>query len=142
MIILGEVLEHFKYSPLIQLEKIRRALENGGRLIVTAPNALRLINLFKLLAGYNLYPHLTSYYQEPLFYKGKHFLYPHNRLYSRKELIRLISQAGFKILSFGFTTECTYRKDTLGKVLLKFLISPLLLALPPFRDFPWVVAEK
>ncbi|UCG93675.1 MAG: class I SAM-dependent methyltransferase [Candidatus Aerophobus sp.] len=142
VIILGEVLEHFSYSPLIPLKKIRRALKNGGKLILTTPNALRLINLFKLLAGYNLYPDLKTYCQEPIFYKGKSFFYRHNRLYSVKELIQLISHAGFKILSFGFISEGNYRRDNLEKVLLKFLISPLLLAFPRFRDFLWVVAEK
>jgi len=142
VIILGEVLEHFNYSPLIPLRKIRGALKKGGRLILTTPNALRLINILKLLAGYNLYPDLKKYYHEPISYKGKSFFYRHNRLYTIKELSQLISQAGFKILSSGFISEGNYRRDNPGKVFLKFLISPLLLVFPPLRDFLWVVAEK
>lgn len=142
VILLGEVLEHFNFSPLIPLRKIRKALKKGGRLILTTPNALRLVNLFKLLAGYNLYPHLMAYYQEPIWYKGKSFYYRHNRLYTMKELRQLISQSGFKIVSSGFISEGIYRGDNPEKVFFRFLIFPLLLAFPPLRDFLWVVAER
>lgn len=142
VILLGEVIEHFTYSPLIPLRKIRTALKKGGILILTTPNALRLISLLKLSIGYNLYPDLKTYYEEPISYKGKRFYYRHNRLYTKKGLRQLISQAGFKIISSGFSSEGSYKGDNLRKVFFKLLISPLLLALPPFRDFLWIAAEK
>ncbi len=142
VIILGEVLEHLNYSPLIPLREIRRVLTKGGKLILTTPNALRLINLLKLLGGHNIYPDLNTYYQEPIFYKGKSLFYRHNRLYTIKELTQLISQAGFRMLSSGFVSEGNYRGDNPKKVLLKSLLSPFQLILPHFRDFLWMVAEK
>lgn len=142
VVFLGEVLEHFNYSPLNPLRKIRRALKKGGRLILTTPNALRLINLFKVLLGYNLYPDLNTYFEKPIYYKGMSFFYRHNRLYTMKELRELISQAGFKILSSGFIKEGNCWKDNPKKVFLKFLTFPMLFAFPSFRDFLWMVAEK
>ena len=73
IILLGEVLEHLNYSPLIPLKKIRRALKREGRLILTTPNGRRLVNLLKLMLGRNIYPDLRSYYQSPILYKGKNF---------------------------------------------------------------------
>jgi len=142
VVFLGEVVEHFNYSPLIPLRKIKRVLKKGGRLIITTPNALRLINLFKLLLGYNLYPDLDSYYQEPIYYKGMSFFCRHNRLYTMKELRELVSQTGFKIQSSGFIREGNCWKDSPKKVFSKFLISPLLFVFPPFRDFLWILAER
>ena len=142
VIILGEVLEHFNYSPLNPLGKIRDALRNGGQLILTTPNALRLVNICKLLAGRNRLPDLEGRYVEPIFYKGKRFSYRHNRIYSMKELIQLVSQAGLKIRSFGFVREGIYVKERIEKVLLQSVLSPLLFIFPPLRDFLWLVAEK
>ena len=142
VILFGEVLEHLNYSPITPLKKIRKALKKGGKLVITTPNALSLINVFKLLAGHNLYPDLKEFCQEPIYYKGKSFFYRHNRLYTIKELRELTSQSGFKILSSGFIRQGIYKKDLLEKVVLRSLISPLSLVFPQFRDFLWVVAEK
>jgi len=142
VIILGEVLEHFNYSPLIPLNKIRNALKNGGQLILTTPNALRLINICKLLAGHSLHLDLERNCAEPIFYKGKRFFYRHNRIYSMRELIQLVSQAGLKTRSFGFVSEGIYLRDGIERVLLKSVLSPLLFMFPPLRDFLWLVAEK
>ena len=142
VVILGEVLEHLNYSPLIPLGEIRRVLKKGGKLILTTPNALRLINLLKLLVGRNIYPDLNTYCQEPFLCKGRSFFYRHNRLYTIKELRQLISQAGFKTLSSGFVGEGNYRGDNPEKALLRSLLYPFLLIFPHFRDFLWVVAEN
>jgi 2-polyprenyl-3-methyl-5-hydroxy-6-metoxy-1,4-benzoquinol methylase len=141
-IVLGEVLEHFTYSPLEPLARIRKALKDRGILVLTTPNARRLVTILGLLAGSNIYPDLNTYYQDPIFYRRKAFFYRHNRLYTMKELRQLIARAGFTVLSSGFITEGTYIRDSPKKVLIRSLISPLLSAFPQLRDFLWVVAQR
>ena len=142
IILLGEVLEHLNFSPLVPLTKIRRALKRDGRLILTTPNARRLVNPFKLMLGHNIYPDLKSYYQEPILYKGQNFFYRHNRLYTMKELRQLIFQSGFRTLSSSFISQGMYWGDHPGKVIFKCFALPLLLTFSSLRDFLLVVAEK
>ena len=48
VVILGEVLEHFNYSPVIPLTKIRRILKKDGKFIITTPNLFRITGLLKV----------------------------------------------------------------------------------------------
>ncbi len=143
VIILGEVLEHFTYSPLIPLKKIRNILKKDGMLLLTTPNVFRLIDLLKIFSGYHFFSHLLSSYQEePIWYKGKKFYYRHNKLYTMKELRRLILQSGFRITSSGFLNEGISMRDNLIKIFLQCIFSPLPFIFPQLRDVLWVVAEK
>jgi hypothetical protein len=110
--------------------------------MLTTPNARRLVTILRLLTGANVYPEVTTYYQDPIFYQGKSFFYRHNRLYTMKELRQLVAQAGFTILSSGFVSEGTYLRDSPKKVFVRLLISPLLLVFPQLRDYLWMVARR
>ena len=84
VIILGEVIEHFTYSPITPLSEINKILKKDGVFVVTTPNAFRIIELLKMVSGYTLYRKLISSYREkPMWYKGKKFYYRHNKLYSK-----------------------------------------------------------
>ena len=53
-VILAEVLEHLRISPMTALREIHRILKPGGHLILTTPNIARLANLAYLLLGRNI----------------------------------------------------------------------------------------
>lgn len=143
VIILGQVIEHFTYSPLIPLRKIKKALKKDGTLILTTPNIFRVFELLKILSGYNLFYNLISpYQQKPIWYKGKRFYYRHNKLYSMKELKQIVVQAGFRIVSSGLVNEGISLKDNPIKFFLKFFFSPLTLLIPQFKDILLIVAQK
>src|SRR5204863_9220093 len=82
-----EVLEHLLEEPLRSLREIQRVLKHGGTLIVTTPNATRLENVARLLAGENMYDPYSAY--GPY---GRH-----NREYTLNELRLLLTHAGFTI---------------------------------------------
>jgi len=143
VIMLGEVIEHFTYSPLTPLNKINKILKKGGVFILTTPSIFRIIGLLKMVSGYNFFHKLLSPNREnPFWYKGKEFIYRHNKLYSMKELRQLIVKSGFRIVSSGYVDEGICISGKPLKNILKIIFSPLLLIFPNFKDFIWVVAEK
>jgi 2-polyprenyl-3-methyl-5-hydroxy-6-metoxy-1,4-benzoquinol methylase len=142
-IILGEVIEHFTYTPRIPLRKIKKVLKKDGILILTTPNIFRIFELLRILSGYNLYNNLISPYREkPIWYRGKRFYYRHNKLYSMKALRQTLMQSGFRIISSGYVNEEISIKENTIKVLIKWIISPLTLVFPQLRDFIWIRAKK
>jgi predicted GNAT family N-acyltransferase len=74
--------------------------------------------------------------------EGEKFYYRHNKLYSMKKLRQLIVQAGFRVASSGYVNEGISLRENRIKIFLKIIFSPLLLIVPQFKDFIWVVAEK
>jgi len=143
VIILGEVIEHFTYSPLIPLRKIHKALKKDGLLILTTPNIFRIIELLKILSGYNFfYNRISPYQKKPIWYKGKKFYYRHNQLYSMKGLKQIIIQAGFGIVSSGFINEGISLKENPINIFLKFIFSPFALLIPQLQDVIWITAKK
>lgn len=141
-ILLGEVIEHLNYSPLVPLIKMKNLLKPGGRLIVTTPNVLRIINMIKLLAGQNICSDIMRYDREPMWYRNKPFYYRHNRLYTMSELKQLITRTHLKVVASGFISQGIYFGDRLQEVIARIMIQPMLWLFPRFRDFIWLVAEK
>lgn len=82
-----EILEHLQRDPVAALAEIKRVLKPDGVLILTTPNAARLENRARLLAGQNIYDPYSGY--GPY---GRH-----NREYTRPELEQLLTHAGFAI---------------------------------------------
>jgi SAM-dependent methyltransferase len=82
-----EILEHMTNDPCSGLREIRRAVRDGGYLIVTTPNVARLENVARMIAGANLYDPYSGY--GPY---GRH-----NREYTRHELWLMLDWAGFEI---------------------------------------------
>lgn len=143
VIILGEVIEHFMYSPLGPLKKINRILKTDGVFILSTPGLFRIIGLLKMASGYTFFHKLLSPKKKsPIWYKGKKFIYRHNKLYSMKELRQLIVRSGFRIVSSGYVDEGICISGKPLKNFLKIVFFPLLLIFPNFKDYLWVVAEK
>lgn len=85
LILFCEVLEHMTDNPLLALAEIKRVLKPGGALVLTTPNAVRIENVARLIAGENLYDPYSAY--GPY---GRH-----NREYTVVELEHLMVHCGF-----------------------------------------------
>jgi SAM-dependent methyltransferase len=83
---LAEVIEHLNpfYVPQI-LSELNRILKKGGVVILTTPNIVSLLNRIRLLLGKN-----------PI---GKY----HTREYTLSEIVSFFKNAGFRIISAGYT---------------------------------------
>lgn len=87
-ILFCEVLEHIVVDPLKVFGKLRRVLKPGGELVITTPNAVRLINVAHMLQGKNFF---DKYHAENGIY-GRH-----NREFTLSEVTKLLESEGFKI---------------------------------------------
>ncbi len=105
-VVLAEVFEHLRCSPLGALKEIRDLLKPGGQFLLTTPNIARLSNLLLLLAGRNIvdpFPdddsHLDHITDE----------IAHIREYTMKEMVGLFKRAGFEIKSARYSRACDRR---------------------------------
>jgi SAM-dependent methyltransferase len=87
-ILFCEVLEHIIVDPIKCFGKLRQALRPGGQLVLTTPNAVRLINFAHMIAGKNFF---DRYHPQNGIY-GRH-----NREFTLSEVTRLLEFEGFKI---------------------------------------------
>lgn len=87
-ILFCEVLEHIVVDPLNCFKKLYRALRPGGQLVLTTPNAVRLINFAHMLAGKNFF---DRYHPQNGIY-GRH-----NREFTLTEVTRILESEGFVI---------------------------------------------
>jgi SAM-dependent methyltransferase len=99
-----EVLEHIVVDPFACFPKLLAALKPGGRLIITTPNAVRLINLAHMLAGRNFF---DRYHPENGIY-GRH-----NREFTLSELVRLLPEFGFEIEQAKALDRYDYERITM-----------------------------
>ena len=89
-----ELVEHLFQDPMHFLIECRRILEDGGRLIVTTPNAASLTSVARVLHGYDN-PQISSTYHRPR--PGAPAEAPHVREYTAFELRSALEAAGFEI---------------------------------------------
>lgn len=87
-ILFCEVLEHIVVDPLNCFGKLFRALRPGGQLVLTTPNAVRLINFAHMLVGKNFF---DRYHPQNGIY-GRH-----NREFTLSEVTRILEAEGFEI---------------------------------------------
>jgi SAM-dependent methyltransferase len=88
LIFFCETLEHLVVNPLSVFRKIRRLLAPGGYLIITLPNAVRLINFAYMLDGYNYFD---------LYHPGTGVHGRHNREFTLAEMKTLLELHGFEV---------------------------------------------
>lgn len=120
LVCMGEVLEHFNYSPTTVLDEINRVLKPGGFVLLSTPNTANLLSIAMLLTGKNVYPELFHYYIDikPVINKGMPYFDRHNRLYIKQELQQLLQQCGFDIARFLYRVENVNPGSSLPKRLM------------------------
>lgn len=94
VVVFCEIIEHLMMDPLHALREIHRILQPGGLLVLTTPNVARLGNVLAMTAGANIY--------DP--YSGFGPYGRHNREFTRHELHRILTFAGFGSLH-SFTAD-------------------------------------
>ncbi len=87
VVLFCETIEHLMSDPVHALRQIWRILKEDGTLVVTTPNANRTENVYRMLAGNNIYDQYSGY--GPY---GRH-----NREYNIRELKRLLDHCGFDV---------------------------------------------
>jgi len=99
-----EILEHLARDPSAMLGEIHRVLRDGGRLVLTTPNAKRLHNVYLALRGHNFYGPYSAFGVY-----GRH-----NREYTKWELHEILQAHNFRA---QVDTEHAYRHGALHRVL-------------------------
>jgi len=89
-----ELIEHLLYDPMHLLLEAHRVLEEGGRLLITTPNAGSLISVARALKGYEN-PQVYALYTRPDPRSEPEI--PHVREYTTFELQTALESAGFEI---------------------------------------------
>ena len=131
LIIASEVLEHVA-KPIEFLELLRGKMSKNGRLILTLPNGygpfeiVALIEIiFYFLGGYSLIRTIKLFFKKNITLLSQDTLAnsPHINFFSYREIVRIISIAGWSIISFKPRTFlCGFGFDWIlrGKLILKW----------------------
>ncbi len=99
LVLFCEILEHLIVDPLAVFQKLRRVLRPGGKLLVTTPNAVRLVNFAFMLAGHNFFDR----YKDSIY--GRH-----NREFTALELRELLERNGFRIIELTTLDRHNYNE--------------------------------
>lgn len=102
LVICTEVLEHLLYSPSHVLKESRRVLKEGGLMLVSTVNSLHFKRMADIILNYNI-----DDVHSPLGIYCRH-----NRNCTRKELLQLAEDTGFKVRFFTSATikGCRYEE--------------------------------
>jgi SAM-dependent methyltransferase len=87
LVLFCEILEHLVVDPLKIFAKLRRIIRPGGLLLITTPNAVRLVNVALILSGSNIF---DRYHPQNGVY-GRH-----NREFTIPEMDQILRGAGFR----------------------------------------------
>ena len=141
-IYMGQVLEHFTYSPKKPFLEFYRVLKPGGILIVDVPNIGEWHNFYRLIRGKNiLYDYKMHYIDdEPKFYKGLPYFIRHNREFTRNELRVLAETHGFEVIRADYINSRRLTKKGWRKLEIPF--TALRDVIPLFRKSIMLVARK
>ncbi len=139
---MGQVLEHFTYSPRKPLAEIRRVLKPGGLLVVDVPNVGELHNYYRLLRGKNILYDYKKHYidDDPEFYKGRPYFNRHNHEFTRRDLCVLAESCGFQVVKVACIRSRRHGKKGLRRLGLPF--TALRDMIPLFRKSIMLTAQK
>ncbi|MBK9087594.1 MAG: class I SAM-dependent methyltransferase [Holophagales bacterium] len=102
-----ETLEHLVVNPLRVFREIRRILRPGGHLVLTLPNAVRLVNVAAMLAGRNFFD---------LYQVGNGVHGRHNREFSLAEVRALLERDGYEVVRAETRDRFDYDKTPIEAV--------------------------
>lgn len=141
---MGQVLEHFTYSPRKPMEEIRRVLKPGGILVIDVPNVGEWHNYYRLLRGKNILYDYKKHYidtdQEPVFYKGLPYWHRHNHEFTQNELRVLAETCGFEVVKISYIRSIRHGKKGFRRLEVPF--SALRDVIPLFRKTIMLTARK
>lgn len=106
VIVFGEILEHLVIDPLQVFGRLLESLKPGGTLVLTTPNAVRLINVANMLVGSNIF---DRYHPVNGIY-GRH-----NREFTAEEVDRLLRENGFDVVAVETEDRYNYDFITMSK---------------------------
>lgn len=137
-VVCSEVLEHLLHSPHHMLEESRRVLREGGVLILTTPNAVKLAVRLKVLLGKELC-HYRSFYASPPPDR-------HHKEYTLSEVRELLLEHGFRVERIFCRNTTSWRGPSRYASPGRRLLMDLLLAAthlwPTFKELIFARAEK
>jgi SAM-dependent methyltransferase len=138
----GQLLEHFTYSPRKPFHEIWRVLKPGGLLVVDVPNVGEWHNFYRLMRGKNILWDYRNHYidYEPYVYKGRPYFDRHNREFTPDELKTLAEACDFEVLRVRYIRSRRQGKSGLRRLETPF--SALRDLIPLFRKAIMLTARK
>jgi SAM-dependent methyltransferase len=91
----GDVIEHLPNSPKAFVSALVGVLRPGGKLVLSTPNATRLLARVKMMMGYSNWPPLEDFYDDDL-HMG------HHKEYTADELRSVLMDAGLVDVRIAF----------------------------------------
>ncbi|MBL7078189.1 class I SAM-dependent methyltransferase [Candidatus Shapirobacteria bacterium] len=145
LILLNELIEHFPQSPLPVLKEALRVTKDKGFLVLTTPNAVRLINRLKIAVGQNTACSIDHFFQNKG--QGGNLYHRHNREYNFAEVEFILKKTNWLVVEKSFFNGYPpYRKkdkaQALGIKALKWLYFLTTQAYPAFKDSLFFKTQK
>lgn len=131
LIVYAETIEHIYIAPEFTLLMLHSLLSEGGKLLITTPNAVAFHKRVRLMLGMNPYEKLRFFDQNP----------GHYREYTMPELRQMCETSGFKVNKTIFKNFSTVKPFSSVSALKYLLIKPFEY-ISKFKDTLIFVAEK